>query len=175
MPAKGMVLVQLSDAQAAEAARWLVEDYTPVLPPHRMSPDWEDKQRQLAAELGQILHKAAARKRSSTTLNLSIRSELVRWFASFFRPDGWWDFDGVQLPGQPAPENVQAIAAVFLRAASRRRGRRLLTLLDTEKQLERSAKAGADPRVVRRLRNETKPEREWEKKEIDAAGPEPED
>lgn len=173
MPIKGTIQVQLSQAQAVEAARWLVDDYAPVMPPYRMGHDWEDKQRQLAAELGQILHKATARKRSSTTLNLSIRSELVRWFATFYRPDGWWDFDGVELPGQPAPEHIQAIAALFLHAASRRRGRPLLTLLDTVHQEERGAKAGADPRVLRRLRNETMPEREWTKEETDAAGPEP--
>jgi hypothetical protein len=172
MPIKGTIQVQLSQAQADEAARWLAE-YTPVLPSYHMPDVWESEQRQLAAELSQILHKAAIRKRSSTTLNLRIRCELAQWFATFARDDGWWDFDGVQLPSQPAPEHIQAIATVFLRAASRRRGRPLLTLLDTVEQLERGVKAGADPRVVRRLRNETKPEREWEKKEIDAADPEP--
>jgi hypothetical protein len=173
MPAKDTVCVQLSTTQAFEAAHWLNE-YQPVPPPYRMGPAWESDQRQIACELGQILRKAAIRKRSSATLNLRIRRELAQWFASFARPDGSWDFDGVFLPGQPAPKHIQTIAALFQLAASGRRGRRLLSLLETEKQLERSAKAGADPRVVRRLRNETKPEREWAKKEIDAAGPEPE-
>ncbi|MEB2621357.1 hypothetical protein [Pseudomonas sp. YuFO8] len=184
MPIKGTIQVQLSQSQAAEASRWLVDDYAPVMPPYHMSHDWEDTQRQLAAQLGQILHKAAARKRSSTTLNLGIRSELVRWFASFTRDGGWYEF-GERLPwrhapkdelfpGQPAPDQIQAIAALFLHAASRRRGRPLLTLLDTVHQEERGAKAGADPRVLRRLHNQTKPEREWTKEETDAAGPEPE-
>ena len=173
MPIKGTVQVQLSQTQAVEAARWLREEYRPDPAQQLVPAGWCDEQMALARALGQTLHKAAIRKRDSTMFYQRIPRTLAQWFASFDRPDGWWDFDGVQLPGQPAPEHIQAIAALFLLAASRHKGRPLLTLLDTVHQLERGAKAGADPRVVRRLRNETKPEREWTKEETDAAGPEP--
>lgn len=174
MPIKGTVQVQLSQAQAVEAARWLSEEYRPDPAQQLVPAGWCNKQIALAREISAILDKAARRKRPSLTFELSLPRERARWLASFYRPDGWWDFDGVQLPGQPAPEHIQTIAALFLHAASRHKGRPLLTLLDTVHQEERGAKAGADPRVLRRLRNETKPEREWTKEETDAAGPEPE-
>lgn len=174
MPIKGTVQVQLSQTQATEAARWLSDEYRPDPAQQLVQASWCHKQIALAREISAILDKAARRKRPSLMFELRLPREHARWLASFYKPKGWWDFDGVLLPSQPAPDQIQAIAALFLHAASRRRGRPLLNLLDTVHQLERGAKAGADPRVVRRLRNETKPEREWEKEEIDAAGPEPE-
>lgn len=174
MPIKGTVQVQLSQTQAVEAARWLSEEYRPDPAQQLVPANWGHEQMALARALGQTLHKAAIRKRDSTMFYQRIPRTLAQWFATFDRPDGWWDFDGVLLPGQPAPERIQAIAALFLCTASRRRGRPPLTLLGTVHQEERGAKAEADPRVLRRLRNETKPEREWEREEIDAAGPEPE-
>lgn len=176
MSAKDTVSVNLSAEQAATTACWLAT-YTPKPSPYRMSADWENDQRQLAAELGGILTKAAKRKRTSPVLKLAIFRDLACWFAAFTSPDGWWDFGGVPLPGQPAPESIQQVAKLFLRAVSSRKGRPLLTILETEERLESTAKAveigEADERVLRRLRA-GKRGLEWEMNEIEAAGPEPE-
>lgn len=174
MPIKGTVQVQISQVQALEMACWLSQEYRPDPAQPLVPAGWSNQQIELASEISAMLDKGARRKRSSLTFELSLPRERARWLASFYKPEGWWDFDGVLLPGQPAPQPIQAIAALFLRASSKHKGRPLLTLLDTVRQEERGVKAGADSRVLRRLRNETKPEREWTKEETDAAGPEPE-
>lgn len=172
MPAKGTVGIQLSREQAETASRWLTKEYQPSAPPD-LPIDWESRQKMLAYQLGETLAKAARRRRPSAILNLRIPLGLAQWFATFMRPDGWWDFDGVCFPGQLAPEPIRGIALVFLKAASLRRGRPRLTIRGTEEQLARGEAAETDARVLRRLRAE-KRGLEWEKNEIDEAGPEPE-
>lgn len=175
MPVKGTVAIQLTQEQAAATACWLLEDYQPDPTQLLVPSDWCAEQKSIALGLGTALAKAAARKRAGPRFALRLTRAQAQWLATF-QQKGWWEFDdGIQMPGQPAPESIQAIAVLALRAVNRRKGRPLMTLLDTLDSLDRSVKAEADPRVRRRVRNETKPAREWEKKEADAAGPEPKD
>jgi hypothetical protein len=167
MPAKGTVTVTLTQAQAEAVARWLLHEYQPAdtLPIEQNLVQ--------AKELGEILDKAARRKRTTPAINAAIPRPLAQWFACFMWAHGWCVFGERSIPCQQAPQLIRDTAKVFYEAVRRRQGRHRLELPETKSALARGAKE-ADERVLRRLRAGER-DLEWERREIDAAGPEPED
>jgi hypothetical protein len=99
-----------------------------------------------------MLGKAALRKRRGDQFDLPIPRDLAQWFAAFWRPSGWWVFGDVYVPAQWSPDPVQGIAGIFLRAASRHRGRTSPSLHKLEERLNRlTANPDTDERWLRRL------------------------
>lgn len=151
MPKADTVAVpSLSREQAIAAADWLEKDYQP------------GTVRDVAAaqELAQKLYKAARRKRQDSSLNLQVPRLLAQWFGAFTEPTGSWFFrtdkdrgKDVYLPAQSAPEPIQAIASLFMKAASRRRGRPPLSLPELKDESRLSCSLGRfDERWPRRVR-----------------------
>jgi len=172
MPAKGNVSVWLSPDQAMVAARWLRENYTPNNIAD-MPPNWETHQRELAHELSEKLFKASSRKRRGATFNLVIPRKYAQWFGAFYKPGGWWHFDpNVLLPGQKCPKQIRPIAGLFLKAASRTKGRPRWTLEETKVRHHCLAKI-SDERVSRQRRKKIR-DLEWEREQIAAQDEEPE-
>ncbi len=156
MPKADTVAVpSLSREQAIAAADWLEKDYQPGTA----------KDVAAAQELAEILAKAARRKRQGSSLNPQVPRHLAQWFGAFTEPTGWWSFQtdkdrtkDVYLPAQSTPESIRPIALLFMRAASRRRGRPAPSLHDLAQQKRLALKKinmdsdSSDDRWLRRVR-----------------------
>ena len=153
MPKGGTVTVTLSPEQARAAADWLGKHYKPKTA----------RDTQGAPDLAKILGKVARRERHDSLLRPQIPRHLARWFGTFAateEPGGWWSFQtgtdrakDVYLPAQSAPEPIQAIASLFMRAASRRRGRPPLSLPELKDEARLSCSwERPDERWPRRVR-----------------------
>lgn len=157
---RGTVAVALSSEQATRAADWLIANYKPGKPPPLSRVDWAKQQLAIAGACAGILKNAARRKRRASAFDLRIPRDLAQWLGAFTRPEGWWIFGNVRVPAQwshvPAqwsPKPIRRIAALFLKAANRRKGRTNPTLRELEARLHRlEANPDADLRWQRRLK-----------------------